>query len=60
LALLDYFQKNSLDDLEEKEQQEWQDALKVFYIHIKILDARLKGQLPAWEGIRLVRETCTE
>jgi DNA polymerase III delta prime subunit len=60
LVLLDYFQKNSLDDLKEKEQQEWQDALKVFYIHIKLLDAYLKGQLPAWEGIRLVRETCAK
>jgi NACHT domain len=60
LALLDYFQKNPLDGLKGKKQQEWQDALKVFYIHIKLLDARRKGQLPAWERIRLVREPCTD
>jgi energy-coupling factor transporter ATP-binding protein EcfA2 len=38
------------------EFHEKKDALKVLCTQIKIVEARQKGELPAWEGIRIVRE----
>jgi len=32
------------------------EAMAAVYAWTKILEARLKGELPAWEGIRIVRE----